>query len=566
MATAFSTRPASAHHASQPAPAPAEHVASTPRATHDAYTLFRERGARALWDRTLGHFDLTLEQTMALQHRLLGEQLARLNAAPYGRFAFGGTRPTSYRELRDAVPYTDYESYASVLGERREDLLAEPTRTWIRTSGRTNGQPRWIPLSHRTFEAQRWPALGIMVASVADEPGQVRLRGHERILNLMAPPPYASGTIFNMLADAWPVRVFPDGGPQSEALPFEERIAGAFKSALTEGVDFATSLASVLVGVGEAFGTRKPSGSTLERLKNVRALRRLVFALAKSKLAGRGVYPKDVWNLRGVGTGGMDSTLFRERIKEFWGRYPLEIFASTEGGVIATQGWDYSTLTLVPQLNFFEFIPEDQLERERPGSPPRAVLMDELEPERNYELVITNLQGGPLVRYRTGDIMRVTGMSNSKSGVALPQFVHYARRSDLLEIGGFVRLTEQTVWRAIEEAAVPYVDWTVRKEVDGHEPILHLRMEPRAEGFVPPAEAVARINSALARLEPDWADMADIAGLSPLRVSYLPGGCFQRYAQRKQAEGADLAHLKPMHMNPADSVVNTLLEVAAAGT
>jgi hypothetical protein len=533
------------------------------RTTYDAYTLFRERGARALWDRTLGHFSLSLEQTMTLQHRLLNEQLARLNASPYGAFVFGGAAPANYRELRDAVPFTEYESYANVLGARREELLPEPTKIWIRTSGRTNGQPRWIPVSDRTFEAMRWPALGIMVASVADEPGQVRLRGHERILNLMAPPPYASGTIFSMLADAWPVRVFPDSSPESEALPFEERVAGAFKSALTEGVDFATSLASVLVGVGEAFGTRRPSGSTLDRLKHGRALRRMLMALLKAKLAGRGVYPKDVWNLRGVGTGGMDSTLFRERIKEYWGRYPLEIFASTEGGVIATQGWDYTTLTLVPQLNFFEFIPEDQLERERAGQEPRAVLLDELEPDRNYELVITNLQGGPLVRYRTGDIMRVTGLTNSTSGVALPQFVHYARRSDLLEIGGFVRLTEQTVWRAIEDANVPYVDWTVRKEIEGNEPVLHLRMEPGTRGFVPPEEAVERINRALARIEPDWADMAEIAGLSPLRVSYLPGGCFQRYAQRKQAEGADLAHLKPMHMNPADAVVNTLLEVAA---
>lgn len=532
--------------------------------THEAYALFQERGAQALWDRTLGHFDLSLEQTMGLQHRLLQEQLARLGASPYGRFAFGGAAPANYRELRDAVPFTDYESYASILGERREELLPEPTRMWIRTSGRTNGQPRWIPLSDRTFEAMRWPALGIMVASVADEPGQVRLRGHERILNLMAPPPYASGTIFRMVAEAWPVRVFPDSARESEELPFEERIARAFKAALTEGVDFATSLASVLVGVGEAFGTRRPSGSTLERLRNTRALRRMVMALLKSKAAGRGVYPKDVWGLRGVGTGGMDSTLFRERIKNYWGRYPLEIFASTEGGVIATQGWDYSSLTLVPQLNFFEFIPEDQIGRERTGSAPRAVLLDELEPDRNYELVITNLQGGPLVRYRTGDIMRVTGLTNSRSGVAVPQFAHYARRSDLLEIGGFVRLTEQTVWRAIEEAGVPYVDWTVRKEIDDSQPILHLRLEPAAAGHVSPEDARARIDRTLARIEPDWADMAEIAGLSPLRVSYLPCGSFQRYSQRKQAEGADLAHLKPMHMNPAESVVNTLLEVAEA--
>jgi len=49
----------------------------------------------------------------------------------------------------------------------------------------------------------------------------------------------------------------------------------------------------------------------------------------------------------------MDSSLFQQRIKGFWGRYPLEMFVGTEGLMIGFQAWDYTTLTLCPTLTFW---------------------------------------------------------------------------------------------------------------------------------------------------------------------------------------------------------------------
>ena len=46
----------------------------------------------------------------------------------------------------------------------------------------------------------------------------------------------------------------------------------------------------------------------------------------------------------------------------------------------------------------------------------------------------------------------------------------------------------------------------------------------------------------------------------------LPHGSFANYTSQRQAEGADLAHLKPPHINPSDKVLSLLLaapEVAA---
>ncbi len=221
-------------------------------------------------------------------------------------------------------------------------------------------------------------------------------------------------------------------------------------------------------------------------------------------------------------------------------------------------------MTLVPTLNFFEFVPEDELVKEDadPNYAPRTQLLDELESGRNYELVLTSLAGGPFVRYRTGDIIRVAAMQSSATGIRLPQIAHYSRRSDLIEIGSFVRMTETTIARAIQQAGVGHVDWTARKETDGETPTLRLRIEPRP-GLAPAEpEAQRLVHEQLCALDSDWADMESIAGLTPLRVTYLPPGSFEGYTRRRVSQGAELAHLKPVHMNPSNEVVAFLLDAA----
>jgi hypothetical protein len=38
-------------------------------------------------------------------------------------------------------------------------------------------------------------------------------------------------------------------------------------------------------------------------------------------------------------------------------------------------------------------------------------------------------------------------------------------------------------------------------------------------------------------------------------ITLLPEGAFANYAAQRQAEGADLAHLKPSHINPPEKVL-----------
>ncbi len=46
-------------------------------------------------------------------------------------------------------------------------------------------------------------------------------------------------------------------------------------------------------------------------------------------------------------------------------------------------------------------------------------------------------------------------------------------------------------------------------------------------------------------------------------VTLLPHGAFASYTAQRQAEGADMAHLKPPHINPSDRVLALLLQKPA---
>ena len=50
-------------------------------------------------------------------------------------------------------------------------------------------------------------------------------------------------------------------------------------------------------------------------------------------------------------------------------------------------------------------------------------------------------------------------------------------------------------------------------------------------------------------------DMADFS----IKVDLLPKGTFANYISQKQAEGADLAHLKPPHVNPSEKILSVLI-------
>jgi hypothetical protein len=287
---------------------------------------------------------------------------------------------------------------------------------------------------------------------------------------------------------------------------------------------------------------------------------RVVNAMIKSKLGHRGMLPKDLWKVKGLVAGGMDTSFFSSAIESYWGRKPLEGFGGTEISGVALQSYNFKGMTFLPDCNYLEFIPEEDFYQNREDSSfmPRTFSLDEVKPGV-YELVITNFHGNIFTRYLTGDLVNIYALRDEEIGVDLPQMTFHARADGVMDISGFTRLTEKTIWQAINEANIANAGWTAHKEYQDGKPVMHLYIE--ATNGMRTEEARDLIHTNLKRLDSDYTDLVKMLDSTPLQISRLAPGTFSRYMDVKRKAGADLAILKPPRVNPKESVLELLLSL-----
>lgn len=523
--------------------------------------LIKQGRTEEAWSWCCGFIDLTLQECMSIQRRLLQEQLSLIKSCELGRYILNGANPRTVEEFREQVPFTTYDDYAPYLLNQKADALPEAPAVWQYTSGKSAEYPyRWAPVTARQLREIEPLLFALAFFSACENRGDVKFNMRDTVLYGMAPPPYATGT----MARVFPRKMFDFLPPidEAEKMTFEERIGLGFEMALTKGLDLGFALSSVAVAIGERFKRQGGNSDVKSLLKRPRAALRLAGGLVKSRLGRRSLLPRDLWNLKGLITFGIDGSVYRERIRDMWGIEPLEFHGCTEAVLIAMQTWDHRGLTFVPHLNFLEFIPESEGVRGRtdPAYQPSTLLLDEIVPGK-YELVITSFQGGPFVRYRLGHLIEVASVRNDELDIDIPQMVFLGRVDDQLDIAGFTRLSEKVLWQAIENSGLAYEDWTACKEANG-EPALRLYIELRDNGVS--AEEVANlVHRELTRLDTPYAELEQFTGLKPLKVTLLPPDTFRSYSEYQKRNGAELTQLRPPHIHPPDETVSLLLSAPA---
>ena len=526
--------------------------------------LLRQGRNEELWQMCCGFLSLNIDEFMEVQERLLLQQLESLNNCPFGKKIMHDARPETVEEFRRLVPLNDYKSYCPELLEKREDILPGKPVLWAHSSGWSGEFPvKWVPMTAEFVQQMSAALYGIGVISCCENWGDTsRIPDKIKILYSVAPKPYISGTFADVLTMQSPIKYLPSI-EEAENLHFEERIKMGFQQAMSQGLDYFFGLSLVLVSVGEKF--RQSSGRINLRpfIAHPNALWRLGKGLIKSRIAGRPLLPKDIWSLKGIIGSGVDSWVYKDKVKELWGRYPLDLYSCTEGGVIATQTWDYEGMTFFPNLNFLEFITEDeQLKSQMDRSyQPKTLLLNEVKAGEKYEIVITNFYGGAMTRYRIGDMIRITSLRNDKLGINLPQMAFERRVDDFIDFY-VVRLTEKSIWQAIESTGVAYEDWIAYKDPGKQTVNIGLELKKGYQGDA--KEIAALIYDKLVQpddsksAEPTYDDsLMDMVEFG-IKVDLLPKGTFAGYIARRQAEGADLAHLKPPHINPAEKILSIL--------
>jgi hypothetical protein len=187
-------------------------------------------------------------------------------------------------------------------------------------------------------------------------------------------------------------------------------------------------------------------------------------------------------------------------------------------------------------------------------------LLDEVKAGENYEPVITNFHGGPMVRYRMADVIKIASLKNEKLGIDIPQMTFEGRLDDVMDIGGLFRLSEKIIWQAIENTGIPYADWAARRETVGDRPVLHLYIELKDDYVASEKGMATAVFEQLVKYDEGtfYGSLARALDPIPLEVTLLPEGAFNNYIAKRREEGADLAHLKPRHINPSDTELSLL--------
>lgn len=524
--------------------------------------LIEEGRKDELWNKHCGYIKLSMQEFMDIQKRLMLEQIKLLATSNIGKHIMGSETPISIEEFRRLTPLTRISDYDSLISDKNEENLPVKPYVWARTSRRASDLGTyWIPYSRAFYDHLSDSVISAMLMCSCSHPGDVKLERNDKFLMATAPRPYVSGYLAYSTYESLNAIFLPplDEGEQME---YGERVAAGFKLAMQQGLDYFGGLSIVLARMGEQFETQSSNTKPSKDLLNIATLFRLLKAVMIAKINNRNILPKDIWKLKGIMSGGTDTPIYKDKIEYYWGRKPLEGFSCTEGGNLAFQAWNFKGMTFFPDNAFLEFIPLDEVNKNKadPSYQPKTVLLDELE-IGIYELVISNFLGGILIRYRLFDLFKVVSIGDKEIGSVLPQVQFYSRTDDIINIGSYLILSERDIWKTIEATGIQYLDWAADKEIVSGNPVLHLYIELKEQSDQSDEEISVLLDEHFSNLFQEYGDIKKDLGINPLVFTRLPPGSFNAYKKSKVEAGADLEDIKPPHMRPSPGSLKNLLTI-----
>ena len=174
------------------------------------------------------------------------------------------------------------------------------------------------------------------------------------------------------------------------------------------------------------------------------------------------IWPDFVWS---YGMVGSNLAFYVEKLRKHIGDAPIHNmgYAAAEGYMAMPVELDVNDYVLLPRSIFFEFIPIDDPECERP------LTMKEIEVGKEYELVVTNFSG--LYRYQIEDVVRVTGFYNKT-----PKIEFLYRNNLAMNIANEKTTTQMVDWaaaKAQEQTGVKFKGYSFYADT-AHDPVRYM--------------------------------------------------------------------------------------------
>jgi hypothetical protein len=516
---------------------------------------------KEIWEEYCGFLNISSEDFMSIQNRLLLEQMELWSSSELGQSILKGKYPHTIEEFREMVPLTTYDDYApTLLAKQVSSLPGEPV-LWIQTTWEGGVHPiKTAPYTKAMLDTFRHHVISCLVLSTSREKYDFDVSVTDHMLYALAPLPYLTGLLPLLLDEEIDIEILPPV-KESVKMSFKERNKQGFKLGMQKGIEIFFGLGSVLYYVSQSVSSMQSGGGfDLKKLPGIspKMIFRYLLAKNRCKKENRQLLPKDLFHLKSFMCAGTDNRCYKAELEKMWGIAPMELFAGTEPTCIGCETWNREAMYFFPDSCFYEFIPEDEFDKSarNPEYQPRTVLWNEVVPGGIYELVITVFKGGAFARYRVGDVFRCIGIGSAKEENSIPRFQFVDRVPQVIDIAGFTRITEKSVNQAIQLSRLPIEAWTAKKEfTEDYRPYMHLYVEMQHSNLVNSAISPRILQDQLGiyfrYLDQDYEDLKKILGIDPLKITLLKCGTFATYEKRFGS--------KIKAMNPESCEINDLL-------
>lgn len=498
----------------------------------------KELNKAEVWRDYCGFLDLSIQDFMLIQNRLMTEQIEMWGRSQIGRELLRGLECKTVEDFRRQFPLTTYEDYADVLLMKRADMLPDDPIVWIQTTWEGGRHPiKLAPYTKSMLDTYKANVISCLILSTSTAKGEFDVDMGDTMLYGLAPLPYATGLLPLLLNDEIKLEFLPPVA-EAEKMSFSERNKLGFKLGMKKGIDLFFAVGSVTYYISKSFGSlSSKSGKKSNPLNYSPAIMmRYLQAKKTCRKENRELMPKDIFRLKGFMCAGTDNRCYKDDLEQLWGIRPIEVFAGTEPGCMGCETWARNGLYFYPDSNFFEFIPFSEMERNAEDSTyePQTLLMDEVVEGEMYELVISVLKGGAFMRYRVGDVYRCLGYGSKEEGTTLPRFEYVDRVPSIIDIAGFTRITQNSIDTVIDLAGIPVKDYIACKEFsDDNRPYMHLYIELKPDsirGAALTRDLLREHFSAYFKyLDNDYQDLKKILGIDPLDITILTMGSFDNY-------------------------------------
>ena len=255
---------------------------------------------------------------------------------------------------------------------------------------------------------------------------------------------------------------------------------------------------------------------------------------------------KRIWPGFAWAYGMVSSNLefYVQRLRRHIGDAPIHSmgYAAAEGYMAIPCELNAQDCVLLPQSVFFEFIPMDDPDCERP------LTMDELEVGKDYELVVTNRSG--LYRYRIEDVVRITGYYKKT-----PKMQFLYRNNLAMNIANEKTTTQMVDWAAAElqrESGVTFKGYSYYPDHD-HDPVRYmLLVEAESEISKDKLSEMSKIlDEKLNESNEKYFKYRRWGMLAEPEVVLLKDGTYADYREYLKKQGRVLNQIKPV------TVINT---------